>query len=263
MRSSRARSRRNMRSSTASSSSRSTCRHTVTMGKSSDSKCTVRIFSRWCKRVVRRLSIRPSATPRRRSARRARRLIACGADHDVGLAGGLLEDDLASIRGMIGLSADHTAGGSHWLGLVGGGRCHNLAVGRDHCDYRVKSSHALPTAPRFVGGKVIAVVLDFFMACLSFVDSTPRAYRLKASSAAPLFSTSTGAIRGPTEARRNRLTPTMPRSPHRTAAQRRTTIRSPPRDIAAPHLDRADPHEAISTNPCLQDLCSCNRCKME
>jgi hypothetical protein len=37
-------------------------------------------------------------------------------------------------------------------------------------------------------------VLTFFMALLSFVDSTPRAYRLKASNAAPPISTSPGAI---------------------------------------------------------------------
>jgi hypothetical protein len=35
-------------------------------------------------------------------------------------------------------------------------------------------------------------VLTFFMALLSFVDSTPRAYRLKASNAAPLFQHSPG-----------------------------------------------------------------------
>jgi hypothetical protein len=37
-------------------------------------------------------------------------------------------------------------------------------------------------------------VLTLFMALLSFVESTPRAYRLKASNAAPSFSTSPGTI---------------------------------------------------------------------
>jgi|SRR5450830_383697 hypothetical protein len=45
-----------------------------------------------------------------------------------------------------------------------------------------------------VGGEAINVVLTFFMALLSFVDSTPRAYRLKASNAAPPISTFAGAI---------------------------------------------------------------------
>src|SRR5271169_1246164 len=35
-------------------------------------------------------------------------------------------------------------------------------------------------------------VVDLFMALLSFVESAPRAYRLKASTAAPPFSTSAG-----------------------------------------------------------------------
>jgi hypothetical protein len=37
-------------------------------------------------------------------------------------------------------------------------------------------------------------MLALFMALLSFVESAPRAYRLKASNAAPSSSTSTGAI---------------------------------------------------------------------
>jgi hypothetical protein len=37
-------------------------------------------------------------------------------------------------------------------------------------------------------------VLILFMALLSFVESTPRAYRLKASNAAPSISTFAGAI---------------------------------------------------------------------
>jgi hypothetical protein len=35
-------------------------------------------------------------------------------------------------------------------------------------------------------------VVDFFMALLSFVDSTPRAYRLKVSNASLTFSTAGG-----------------------------------------------------------------------
>jgi hypothetical protein len=35
-------------------------------------------------------------------------------------------------------------------------------------------------------------VVGLFMALLSFVESAPRAYRLKASNAAPPFSTSAG-----------------------------------------------------------------------
>jgi hypothetical protein len=42
-----------------------------------------------------------------------------------------------------------------------------------------------------------------FMALLSFVESAPRAYRLKASNAAPPISTSIGTI--PTPARRGVL----------------------------------------------------------
>jgi hypothetical protein len=37
-------------------------------------------------------------------------------------------------------------------------------------------------------------MVDVFMALLSFVESAPRAYRLKASNAAPASSTSTGTI---------------------------------------------------------------------
>jgi hypothetical protein len=37
-------------------------------------------------------------------------------------------------------------------------------------------------------------MVDVFMALLSFVDSTPRAYRLKASNAAPLISTLAGTF---------------------------------------------------------------------
>src|SRR6516164_4919134 len=56
------------------------------------------------------------------------------------------------------------------------------------------SSQALPTAPAFIGGKAVSVVLTLFLALLSFVESTPRAYRLKASNAAPSFSTFPGTI---------------------------------------------------------------------
>jgi hypothetical protein len=37
-------------------------------------------------------------------------------------------------------------------------------------------------------------MVDVFMALLSFVESAPRAYRLKASNAAPLISTSAGTF---------------------------------------------------------------------
>src|SRR5215467_8994386 len=59
------------------------------------------------------------------------------------------------------------------------------------------SSQALPTAPAFVGGKAVSVVLTLFMALLSFVESAPRAYWLKASNAAPSFSTFPGTIPRP------------------------------------------------------------------
>jgi hypothetical protein len=39
-------------------------------------------------------------------------------------------------------------------------------------------------------------VVGLFMALLSFVESAPRAYRLKASNAAPPFSTSAGTSAG-------------------------------------------------------------------
>jgi hypothetical protein len=40
----------------------------------------------------------------------------------------------------------------------------------------------------------LVIMVDLFMALLSFVESAPRAYRLKASNAAPASSTSTGTI---------------------------------------------------------------------
>src|SRR5262249_15644489 len=58
------------------------------------------------------------------------------------------------------------------------------------------SSQALPTAPAFIGGKAVSVVLTLFMALLSFVESAPRAYWLKASNAPPSFSTFPGTIPG-------------------------------------------------------------------
>ena len=42
----------------------------------------------------------------------------------------------------------------------------------------------------------LVIMVDLFMALLSFVESAPRAYRLKASNAAPASSTSTGTIPG-------------------------------------------------------------------
>jgi hypothetical protein len=58
------------------------------------------------------------------------------------------------------------------------------------------SSKALPTGPKTgpktAGGKAVAVVIFVFMALLSFLESTPQAYGLKASNAAPPFSTAAG-----------------------------------------------------------------------
>ena len=68
------------------------------------------------------------------------------------------------------------------------------AVRQNRSKLTETASQALPTAPIPVGGDAIDVVLTFFMALLSFVDSTPRAYRLKASNAAPPISTFPGAI---------------------------------------------------------------------
>jgi hypothetical protein len=68
------------------------------------------------------------------------------------------------------------------------------AVRQNRSKLTETASQALPTAPLPVGGEAIDVVLTFFMALLSFVDSTPRAYRLKASNAAPPISTFAGAI---------------------------------------------------------------------
>src|ERR1700692_4853770 len=68
------------------------------------------------------------------------------------------------------------------------------AVRQNRSKLTETASQAFPTAPIPVGGEAIDVVLSFFMALLSFVDSTPRAYRLKASNAAPPISTFPGAI---------------------------------------------------------------------
>src|SRR5260221_11342958 len=68
------------------------------------------------------------------------------------------------------------------------------AVRQNRSKLTETASQALPTAPIPVGGEAIDVVLTFFMALLSFVDSTPRAYRLKAINAAPPISTFAGAI---------------------------------------------------------------------
>src|ERR1700726_843051 len=68
------------------------------------------------------------------------------------------------------------------------------AVRQNRSKLTETASQALPTAPIPVGGEAINVVLTFFMALLSFVDSAPRAYRLKASNAAPPISTFPGAI---------------------------------------------------------------------
>src|ERR1035437_2660920 len=68
------------------------------------------------------------------------------------------------------------------------------AVRQNRSKLTETASQALPTAPIPVGGEAINGVLTFSMALLSFVDSTPRAYRLKASNAAPPISTFPGAI---------------------------------------------------------------------
>ena len=70
------------------------------------------------------------------------------------------------------------------------------AVRQNRSKLTETASQALPTAPIPVGGEAINVVLTFFMALLSFADFTPRAYRLKASNAAPPISTFPGAIPG-------------------------------------------------------------------
>ena len=56
---------------------------------------------------------------------------------------------------------------------------------------------------RVVSG--LGVVIVFFMALLSFVDSSPRAYRLKASNAAPSISTARGTCHCPVASRAGAL----------------------------------------------------------
>src|SRR4029078_3924693 len=61
---------------------------------------------------------------------------------------------------------------------------------------RQKRSKLAPTSCQasstIAAGTTTADVVNSFMALLSFVDSAPRAYRLKASNACPPISTSTG-----------------------------------------------------------------------
>ena len=62
-------------------------------------------------------------------------------------------------------------------------------------DVRQKRSKLAPTycqaSSTIAAGTMAADVVDFCMALLSFVDSTPRAYRLKAGNAcSPLFNIS-------------------------------------------------------------------------
>jgi hypothetical protein len=52
----------------------------------------------------------------------------------------------------------------------------------------------LPTAPIFVEGNAVGVVLILFMALLSFRGISTPAYRLKASNAASPISTFSGTI---------------------------------------------------------------------
>ena len=68
------------------------------------------------------------------------------------------------------------------------------AVRQNRSKLTETASQALPTAPIPVRGEAVNGVVAFFMALLPFVDSTPRAYRLKASNAAPPISTFAGAI---------------------------------------------------------------------
>jgi hypothetical protein len=68
--------------------------------------------------------------------------------------------------------------------------CRFSDAGNDEKDADT-SSHALPTGAL---GIAVDIMVEVFMALLPFVDSTPRAYRLKASNAAPLISTSAGTF---------------------------------------------------------------------
>jgi hypothetical protein len=65
------------------------------------------------------------------------------------------------------------------------------AATRNRSKLAATSSQAWPTTPVSVGAKAIDVVP---WRCFPFVESAPRAYRLKASNAAPPISTFAGAI---------------------------------------------------------------------
>ena len=87
-------------------------------------------------------------------------------------------------------------------------------------------------------------VVGLFMALLSFVESPPRAYRLKASNAAPPFSTSAGTSATPKRHKSSRgetgLLLLNPNYSHMTAPEQSTpsyppTARSPPAEHAVFH----------------------------
>jgi hypothetical protein len=71
----------------------------------------------------------------------------------------------------------------------------NSGRSRKSEDHRnvLRNRPALSTAPIPVGGKAVNGVIAFFMALLSFRGIITRAYRLKASNAAPPISTFPGA----------------------------------------------------------------------
>src|ERR1700681_169518 len=58
------------------------------------------------------------------------------------------------------------------------------------------SSHALSTARKVVGGKAVAVVLNLFMALLSFVGFDTPSLQAQGEQRRSSISTSTGAIPG-------------------------------------------------------------------
>src|SRR5258708_11425437 len=64
-------------------------------------------------------------------------------------------------------------------------------------------------------GSIAADVVNFYMALLSFVDSAPRAYRLKAGNACSPFSTSTGTSPRTDAEFQNSLIGRRPPSTHR------------------------------------------------
>ena len=120
---------------------------------------------------------------------------------------------------------------------------------------RQKRSKLAPTSCQafstIATGMTAAIVVNSFMALLSFVDSAPRAYRLKVGNACPPISTSTGTsprIRGGRLsiilcriARRGRLS--NPHNPHSgNPGDRLIGVRGPPQLLNfAPRLCRKLP----------------------